>query len=199
MQILLTGGAGFIGSHTAIELLNKGMDIIIVDDFSNSDKSALDAIKKITGKDFKFYEIDYHDKAKLEMVFKENKIDSVINFAGSKAVGESVKDPLRYHYNNSCGAITLLQVMQEYNVKNFVFSSSATVYGIPETIPLTENSSTSAINPYGSTKLYIEHILKDLYNSDNSWNICILRYFNPIGAHPSRTNSEKIQKAFQII
>ena len=194
MAVLVTGGAGFIGSHTAVELLNSGKDIVIVDNFSNSKPKALDAIRKITGKDFKFYEIDYLDREKLEKVFEENKIDAVLNFAGYKAVGESVKKPLEYYENNVSGCIVLLETMRKYNVKKFVFSSSATVYGQPERIPLTEDCKVGGTtNPYGTTKLFIEQILKDLYNSDNSWDICILRYFNPVGAHESGLIGEEPQ------
>ena len=194
MAVLVTGGAGFIGSHTAVELLNSGKDIVIVDNFSNSKPKALDAIRKITGKDFKFYEIDYLDREKLEKVFEENKIDAVLNFAGYKAVGESVKKPLEYYENNVSGCIVLLETMRKYNVKKFVFSSSATVYGQPERIPLTEDCKVGGTtNPYGTSKLFIEQILKDLYNSDNSWDICILRYFNPVGAHESGLIGEEPQ------
>ena len=194
MAVLVTGGAGFIGSHTAVELLNSGKDIVIVDNFSNSKPKALDAIRKITGKDFKFYEIDYLDREKLEKVFGENKIDAVLNFAGYKAVGESVKKPLEYYENNVSGCIVLLETMRKYNVKKFVFSSSATVYGQPERIPLTEDCKVGGTtNPYGTSKLFIEQILKDLYNSDNSWDICILRYFNPVGAHESGLIGEEPQ------
>lgn len=187
MSILVTGGAGYIGSHTVVELLNAGEDVIIIDNFSNSKKEALDAIKKITGKDFKFYEINYLDRIALEKVFEENKdIDSVINFAGYKAVGESVKKPIEYYTNNISGALVLLDTMRKYNVKKFVFSSSATVYGEPEKIPITEDCKVGqTTNPYGTTKLYIEQILKDLYKSDPTWDIAILRYFNPVGAHES--------------
>jgi UDP-glucose 4-epimerase len=194
MAVLVTGGAGFIGSHTAVELLNAGKEIVIIDNFSNSKPEALDAIKKITGKDFKFYEIDYLDRTKLEQVFEENNIDSVLNFAGFKAVGESVQKPIEYYTNNVSGALVLLDTMKKYNVKTFVFSSSATVYGDPETIPITENSKTGGTtNPYGTSKLFIEQILKDIYASDPSWNICILRYFNPVGAHKSGLIGEEPQ------
>ena len=194
MAILVTGGAGFIGSHTAVELLNSGKEIVMIDDFSNSKMEAVENVKKITGKDFKFYEMNYLDREKLEKVFEENKIDSVINFAGFKAVGESVKEPLKYYYNNISGAIVLLQTMEKFGVKKFVFSSSATVYGDPEKVPLTESSPIGGTtNPYGTTKLYIEQILKDLYKSDNSWDICILRYFNPVGAHESGLIGEEPQ------
>lgn len=194
MAILVTGGAGFIGSHTAVELLNSGKEIVMIDDFSNSKIEAVENVKKITGKDFKFYEMNYLDREKLEKVFEENKIDSVINFAGFKAVGESVKEPLKYYYNNISGAIVLLQTMEKFGVKKFVFSSSATVYGDPEKVPLTESSPIGGTtNPYGTTKLYIEQILKDLYKADNSWDICILRYFNPVGAHESGLIGEEPQ------
>ena len=186
MAILVTGGAGFIGSHTAVELLNSGKDIVIIDNFSNSKPEVLDSIRKITGKDFKFYQIDYLDKEKLEKVFEENKIDAVLNFAGFKAVGESVQKPLEYYHNNISGCLVLLETMRKYGVKKFIFSSSATVYGDPEIIPITEECKIGGTtNPYGSTKLFIEQILQDLYKSDNTWDICILRYFNPVGAHES--------------
>ena len=167
MAILLPGGAGYIGSHTAVELLNEGKEVVIVDNFSNSKPSVLESIRKITGKDFKFYELDYLNREALE-------------------VGESVQKPLEYYHNNITGCLVLLQTMKKYNVKKFIFSSSATVYGEPERIPLTEDCKTGGTtNPYGTSKLFIEQILKDLYNSDNSWDICILRYFNPVGAHES--------------
>ena len=186
MAILLPGGAGYIGSHTAVELLNQGKDIVIIDNFSNSNIKALEAIKKITGKDFKFYEIDYMDRQNLEKVFEENKIDAVINFAGYKAVGESVKEPLKYYYNNVSGAIILLQTMAKYGVKKFVFSSSATVYGeqkSPKYVETMERKTASS--PYGTTKIMIEQILEDIYKADNTWKISLLRYFNPVGAHES--------------
>ena len=186
MSVLLPGGAGFIGSHTAVELLNAGKEVIIVDNFSNSKPEVLEAIKKITGKEFKFYNIDYIDREKLEEVFEENEIEAVLNFAGYKAVGESVKEPIKYYTNNISGALVLLDTMKKYNVKKFIFSSSATVYGEPEKMPITEECKTGGTtNPYGTTKLFIEQILKDIYASDNTWDICILRYFNPIGAHES--------------
>lgn len=194
MAVLLPGGAGYIGSHTAIELLKKGYEIVIIDNFSNSNPKVLDAIKKITGKDFKFYEMDYMDREKLERVFEENKIDAVLNFAGYKAVGESVQKPIEYYTNNISGALVLLDTMRKYGCKKFIFSSSATVYGEPERIPLTENCRTGkTTNPYGNTKLFIEQILKDIYNSDNTWDICILRYFNPVGAHESGLLGEEPQ------
>ena len=194
MAILLPGGAGYIGSHTAVELLNEGEEIVIVDNFSNSKPEVLDKIKQITGKNFKFYELDCLDKQALEKVFKENNIEAVINFAGLKAVGESVKKPLEYYMNNIAGALTVLEVMKEYNCKKFIFSSSATVYGEPEKIPLTEDCKTGGTtNPYGTTKLFIEKILQDLYKSDNEWDICILRYFNPVGSHESGLIGEEPQ------
>ena len=194
MAVLVTGGAGFIGSHTAVELLNAGKEIVILDNFSNSKPQSLEAIKKITGKDFKFYEMDYLDREKLEKVFEENEIDSVLNFAGFKAVGESVEKPIEYYTNNISGALVLLDTMRKYGVKKFVFSSSATVYGEPERIPITEDCKTDGTtNPYGTSKLFIEQILKDIYNSDNTWDIAILRYFNPVGAHESGLIGEEPQ------
>ncbi len=195
MSILVTGGAGYIGSHTVVELLNIGQDVIIIDNFSNSKPEALESIRKITGKDFKFYEINYLDRNSLEKVFEENKdIESVINFAGFKAVGESVEKPIEYYTNNISGSLVLLDTMRKYGVKKFVFSSSATVYGNPERIPLTEDCKIGGTtNPYGTTKLYIEQILKDIYKSDNSWDIAILRYFNPVGAHESGLIGEEPQ------
>ena len=194
MSILLPGGTGYIGSHTAVELLNEGKDIIIIDNFSNSKPEVLDKIKKITGKDFKFYEMDYSDQEKLEKVFEENDIEAVINFAGYKAVGESVKEPIMYYKNNISGCLVVLETMKKYGVKKFIFSSSATVYGNPEIIPITEESKTGGTtNPYGTTKLFIEQILKDIYTSDNTWDICILRYFNPVGSHESGLIGEEPQ------
>lgn len=187
MSVLVTGGLGYIGSHTVVELLNSNKEVIILDDLSNSKIEVLDAIEKITGKRPKFYKINYLDREKLEEVFKENNtIELVMNFAGFKAVGESVKEPLMYYHNNVTGAIILLETMKKFNVKNFIFSSSATVYGDPEKVPITEDCKIGGTtNPYGTSKLMIEQILQDLYKSDNTWNICILRYFNPIGAHKS--------------
>lgn len=186
MAILLPGGAGYIGSHTAVELLKRGKEIVILDNFSNSKPEVLDKIKQITGKDFKFYELDYTNKEEVEKVFKENNIEAVINFAGYKAVGESVRKPIEYYTNNICGALTLLDVMRKYNCKKFIFSSSATVYGDPEVVPITEECKVGGTtNPYGTTKLFIERILEDVYKSDNEWDICILRYFNPVGSHES--------------
>lgn len=185
MAILVTGGAGYIGSHTCIELLNVGEDVIILDNFLNSKPEALNRIKKITGKDFKFYEVDLLNKRDVEKIFSENKIESVIHFAGLKAVGESVQKPLWYYHNNLTGTFNLIDVMQKYNVKKIVFSSSATVYGSPKTVPIKEDFPLSTTNPYGSTKLMIEQILKDIYVADNEFSIALLRYFNPIGAHES--------------
>lgn len=194
MAVLLPGGAGYIGSHTAVELLNAGKEIVIIDNFSNSKAQVLENIKKITGKDFRFYEMDYRDKEKLKKVFSENNIEAVLNFAGYKAVGESVQKPLEYYDNNINGALALLEVMKKHNVKKFIFSSSATVYGDPEIIPITEECKTGGTtNPYGTTKLFIEQILKDTYASDNTWDICILRYFNPVGAHESGLIGEEPQ------
>ena len=186
MKILVTGGAGYIGSHTVVELLEAGEDIVIVDNFVNSKPEALDKIKKITGKDFKFYEVDILDEEKLEKVFKENNIESVIHFAGLKAVGESVVKPIEYYHNNITGTLVLLKLMKKYNCKRIVFSSSATVYGDPEIVPITEECKTGGTtNPYGTTKLFIERILQDVYVADNEFSIALLRYFNPIGAHES--------------
>ena len=185
MKILVTGGAGYIGSHTCVELLDEGYEIVVIDNFSNSKKDVIDKIKNITNKQFKFYEGDCCDKKLLNKIFKENKISSVIHFAGFKAVGESVKEPLMYYRNNIDSTLTLLEVMKEFNVKKIVFSSSATVYGNPKSLPIKEDFPLSTTNPYGSTKLMIENILRDLYISDNDWSIAILRYFNPIGAHSS--------------
>ena len=185
MAILVTGGAGFIGSHTCVELLENGYEVVIVDNFINSKPEALNRIKQITGKDFKFYEADLLDKAAVETIFKENKIDAVIHFAGLKAVGELVAQPIRYYHNNITGTLILCQVMQEAGVKKIVFSSSATVYGSPKTVPIREDFPLHTTNPYGSTKLMIENILQDLFAADNEWSIALLRYFNPIGAHKS--------------
>ena len=184
-KILITGGAGYIGSHAAVEVLNSGYDIIIVDNFYNSKPRAIENIKKITGKDFKFYECDLCNKKDVRKIFKENEIDAVMHFAGYKAVGESVAKPLMYYRNNIDSTLSLLEVMQEFACKKIVFSSSATVYGNPERLPIDEECHLSTTNPYGTTKLYIEGILKDLYVSDNDWSIAALRYFNPIGAHKS--------------
>ena len=185
MSILVTGGAGFIGSHTCVELLEIGEDLVIVDNFSNSSPKVLEKIKEITGKNFKFYEVDLLDRENLEKVFEENDIESVIHFAGLKAVGESVQKPIEYYHNNITGTLILLDVMKKHNCKKIVFSSSATVYGSPKTVPIREDFDLSTTNPYGSTKLMIEQILGDVYKADNEFSIVILRYFNPIGAHKS--------------
>lgn len=185
MSVLVTGGAGYIGSHTAVELLNADEEIIILDNFSNSKPEVLDRIRKITGKDFKFYEADLLDKPAVEKVFSENDIDTVIHFAGLKAVGESVQKPLEYYHNNITGTLILCDVMRNNDCKNIVFSSSATVYGNPATVPITEDFPLSTTNPYGSTKLMLERVLTDLTISDPEWSVTLLRYFNPIGAHDS--------------
>jgi UDP-glucose 4-epimerase len=185
MVILVTGGAGYIGSHTCVELLEKGEQLVIIDNFVNSKPEVLDKIKEITKKDFKFYEVDLLDKPKLEKVFQENDIKEVIHFAGLKAVGESVQKPLQYYHNNITGTIILLEVMNKYNCKKIVFSSSATVYGLPKTVPIKEDFPLSTTNPYGSTKLFIEQILKDCCVADKEFAVILLRYFNPIGAHKS--------------
>lgn len=185
MSILVTGGAGYIGSHTVVELLNAGHEVVIVDDYSNSKPEVLNRIKEITGKGFKFYEVNILDKEALEPVFKENELEAVIHFAGYKAVGESVAEPLKYYHNNLTGTFVLCELMAQYNVKKIVFSSSATVYGMNNVSPLTEDLPLSTTNPYGTTKMMIEQILQDVYASDNKWSIALLRYFNPIGAHES--------------
>lgn len=185
MKILVTGGAGYIGSHTCVELLEAGYEIVVVDNLVNSNKEALKRVKEITGKDLKFYEIDLVDKEPLTKVFRENHIDAVIHFAGLKAVGESVEIPLKYYQNNILSTLVLCDVMQSFNVRNLVFSSSATVYGNPNSVPITEDFQLSCTNPYGRTKLFIEDILRDLYVANRNFNIAILRYFNPVGAHCS--------------
>lgn len=185
MNILVTGGCGYIGSHTCCELLNKGHNVIIIDNLSNSKKEVVNYIKEITGRDVTLYIGDVCDKDLLRKIFNKNKIDSVIHFAGYKAVGESVKLPLKYYRNNLDSTLSLCEVMSEFDCKNLVFSSSATVYGIPKKLPIKEDFPLSTTNPYGTTKLMIERILKDLYTSDNTWHIALLRYFNPIGAHSS--------------
>ncbi|MBQ8416132.1 MAG: UDP-glucose 4-epimerase GalE [Clostridia bacterium] len=186
MSILITGGAGFIGSHTAVELLNAGHDIVVVDNYCNSSPRAIERIKEITGRDFRTYEIDLCDKDALESVFVENPdIDSAIHFAGLKAVGESVAKPSLYYRNNLLSTLNLVDLMGKYNAKRIVFSSSATVYGMPKTVPIKEDFPLFTTNPYGETKLMIERILKDIWVSDNDWSVSVLRYFNPIGAHKS--------------
>lgn len=185
MAILVTGGAGYIGSHTCVELLTAGYELIIVDNFSNSKPEVLKRIKDITEKTFKFYEVNLLEQEKLEQVFAANEIEAVIHFAGLKAVGESVEKPLCYYRNNVMGTLILCMVMQKYGVKKIVFSSSATVYGVPDSVPITEDFPLRATNPYGRTKLMIEKILGDLYRAEQEWSIALLRYFNPIGAHES--------------
>lgn len=185
MKVLLTGSCGYIGSHTLVELLDRNYEVVGIDDFSNSKRNVIDKIKQITNKEFIFYEGNVCDKNILKKIFEENKIDVVIHFAGYKAVGESVEKPLLYYRNNIDSTLSLLEVMDEYNCRNFIFSSSATVYGKPKVLPIEEESPLSTTNPYGTTKLTIEYILKDLYKSNNNWNIVILRYFNPVGAHAS--------------
>ena len=185
MSVLVTGGAGYIGSHTCVEMLDAGYDVVVVDNLDNSSKESLNRVEKITGKKVKFYENDVRDKQGLRKIFSENKIEAVIHFAGLKAVGESVKKPMMYYSNNIDSTLVLIDVMNEFGVKKIVFSSSATVYGVAKEMPLKEGMPTGAINPYGRTKLFIEEILRDLYVSDNEWSIALLRYFNPIGAHKS--------------
>ena len=185
MKILCTGGLGFIGSHTVVELLNKGHEVVVADNLSNSSIDVVDSIEKITGKKIKFYQIDLCDYDKLDDLFRHENIDATIHFAGFKAVGESVEKPLMYYENNLLSTINLLKCMEKYNSKNLIFSSSATVYGKAEKMPITEDFPVSATNPYGRTKLFIEEILKDVYNADKEFNIVILRYFNPVGAHKS--------------
>lgn len=185
MAILVTGGAGYIGSHTCVELLNAGYEIIVLDNFSNSSPKSLERVKELTNKGFKIYDLDILEKFNVEKVFEENDITAVIHFAGLKAVGESVEIPIHYYYNNITGTLNLIDTMQKYKVFNIVFSSSATVYGMPKQVPISENFPLSAMNPYGRTKLMIEEILNDVYTSNNNWSIALLRYFNPIGAHES--------------
>lgn len=191
MSVLVTGGLGYIGSHTCVELMNAGIDVAVVDNLYNCKKSSYDRIKALTGRDFPFYECDIRDKEGLQKVFDAEQIDSVIHFAGLKAVGESVQKPLEYFDNNVNGTLVLLDVMRNNNCKKIVFSSSATVYGMNNVSPLTEDMQVGGVtNPYGRTKFMIECILQDLYTSDNKWSVCLLRYFNPIGAHKSGTMGE---------
>ncbi|WP_047758557.1 UDP-glucose 4-epimerase GalE, partial [Geobacillus sp. ZGt-1] len=185
MAILITGGAGYIGSHTCVELLNAGYDIVVIDSFANSKPEALRRVQEIAQRDFPYYQADLLERDALEAVFAKHSIEAVIHFAGLKAVGESVAVPLLYYHNNITGTLVLLDVMRQYGVKNIVFSSSATVYGMPDRVPITEDFPLRPMNPYGRTKWMIEEILRDLYVSDPSWSIALLRYFNPIGAHPS--------------
>ena len=184
-KILVTGGAGYIGSHTCVELLNDGYDIIVLDNLSNSSEESLKRVQTITGKTLEFVKGDIRDRALMDKLFIENTIEAVIHFAGLKAVGESVDIPLSYYDNNVYGTLVLLEAMKAADVKTIVFSSSATVYGDPASLPIKENFPTSATNPYGRSKLMIEEIMQDLHASDNSWRIALLRYFNPVGAHPT--------------
>jgi len=190
MSIMVTGGTGYIGSHTCLELLKSGYDVIVVDNLSNSNQEVLNRINYITGKKVSFYKADLLDEEALDLIFLQNRIETVMHFAGLKAVGESVEKPLLYYHNNVGGTIILCEVMARHAVRRIVFSSSATVYGVPETVPINEGFPTCAINPYGRTKLMIEEILKDLHAADNGWSISILRYFNPIGAHESGAMGE---------
>lgn len=185
MAILVTGGAGYIGSHTCIEMLNSGYDVIVIDNLDNSSEESLNRVEKITGKKVKFYEEDVRNKEALRKIFSDNKIEAVIHFAGLKAVGESVREPIMYYDNNLISTLVLLEVMNEFGVKKIVFSSSATVYGVATEMPLVEGMPLGAINPYGRTKYFIEEMLRDLYVADKDWCIALLRYFNPIGAHKS--------------
>ena len=190
MAILVTGGAGYIGSHTCVEMQNAGYDIIVIDNLDNSSSESLKRVEKITGKAIKFYEEDVRNKEALRKIFTENEIEAVIHFAGLKAVGESVREPIMYYDNNLISTIVLLEVMNEFGVKKIVFSSSATVYGVATEMPLIEGMPLGAINPYGRTKYFIEEMLRDLYVADKEWSIALLRYFNPIGAHESGTIGE---------
>ena len=185
MKVLVTGGTGFIGSHTVLELLNAGYEVIVIDNLSNSSEESLKRVEQITSKKATFYNADIRDDIALAKIFADEKPEAVIHFAGLKAVGESVEVPMKYYDNNIGGTLTLVHTMKKFGCKNIVFSSSATVYGKPQTVPIKEDFPTSATNPYGRTKLMIEQILEDVYVSDNDWNIVLLRYFNPIGAHES--------------
>lgn len=185
MSVLVTGGAGYIGSHTCVQLLTAGYDAVVLDNLSNSKLEAVRRISELAGKDFTFIKGDISDSSLLDEIFEKYDIDSVIHFAGLKAVGESVSVPLRYYRNNVSGSVVLFEAMQKHNVKNIVFSSSATVYGMTDKMPISEDAPLGCVNPYGRTKLMIEEILRDVYVSDNSWNVILLRYFNPAGAHPS--------------
>jgi UDP-glucose 4-epimerase len=185
MRILVTGGAGYIGSHTCVELLKAGYEVVVVDNLSNSKEEAIHRVEEISHGRVEFHQVDLVDEAGLEAVFRRGRVEAVIHFAGLKAVGESVAQPLRYYHNNVTGTLVLLKVMGAHGVKDLVFSSSCTVYGEPQRVPVTEDFPLSATNPYGRTKLIIEDMLRDLYVADPSWNVALLRYFNPVGAHPS--------------
>lgn len=190
MKILVTGGAGYIGSHTCVELLNSGYEVVVLDNLCNSCETCLDTVKKLTGKDFPFYRVDLLDYEGTERVFQENKFDAVIHFAGLKAVGESTQIPLAYYHNNITGTLHLLQLMEKYDVNNIVFSSSATVYGMPKTVPIKEDFPRSTTNPYGATKMMLEDVLTDVAKANPKLSVTLLRYFNPIGAHESGTMGE---------
>ena len=185
LKILVTGGCGYIGSHTVLELLNKNYEVVVVDNLSNSSKESLRRVQQITGKTVTFHEEDVRNREGMEKIFTAHKFDAVIHFAAFKAVGESCKMPLKYYENNISGTVALLQVMEKFNVKKMIFSSSATVYGLPERLPIDENCRLSTTNPYGATKLMMENIMQDVYKADNEWNVILLRYFNPVGAHES--------------
>ncbi|MCZ6873597.1 MAG: UDP-glucose 4-epimerase GalE [bacterium] len=185
MKILVTGGAGYIGSHTCVELLDAGYDVVVVDNLANSKPAALQRVEALAGKPLSFHRVDLRDKSALDTVFRQESVEAVIHFAGLKAVGESVRMPLHYYQNNIAGSLHLCEVMQAHEVKKLVFSSSATVYGDPQSVPIKEDFPRCATNPYGRSKLMLEDIFRDLYAADATWNIALLRYFNPVGAHPS--------------
>lgn len=183
--VLVTGGAGYIGSHTCVKLIESGYDVVVVDSLHNSKFEAIRRVGELTGRDIPFYQVNLLDRSALETVFQKHAIDAVIHFAGFKAVGESVEAPLKYYYNNVAGTLVLCETMDKFNVRNLVFSSSATVYGVPDRVPIDEGARLQATNPYGQSKLIIEQILRDLYRSNQQWSIALLRYFNPVGAHAS--------------
>jgi len=185
MKILVTGGAGYIGSHTTIELIKAGYDVVVLDNLDNSNEKVLDVICEVTGTRPTFYKVDLLDYDAVDQCFSENKFDAVIHFAGLKAVGESCRIPIRYYHNNITGTLNLVDIMQKHEVYNIVFSSSATVYGMPKTVPITEDFPLATTNPYGSTKLMLENILTDVFKANDKWSVTLLRYFNPIGAHES--------------
>jgi UDP-glucose 4-epimerase len=185
MKILVTGGAGYIGSHTCVELLDAGYDVVVVDNLANSKPAVLQRVEELAGEPLSFHRVDLRDKSALDAVFRQESVEAVIHFAGLKAVGESVRVPLHYYQNNIVGSLHLCEVMQAHDVKNLVFSSSATVYGDPQSVPIKEDFPRFATNPYGRSKLMLEDIFRDLYAADGTWNIALLRYFNPVGAHPS--------------
>ncbi|HPR76821.1 MAG TPA: SDR family NAD(P)-dependent oxidoreductase, partial [Oscillospiraceae bacterium] len=191
MKILVTGGAGFIGSHTIVELLNAGYEVVSVDNYGNSSPSVNDRIRQIAGKNYDFYMVDAANESMLSAIFDQHKIDCVIHFAAHKAVAESVAQPVKYYKNNLDSLLSVCSVMQKHGCKQIIFSSSATVYGIPKSVPISENFPLSAINPYGQTKLFAEQILRDVQHANPDWSVTLLRYFNPIGAHPSGLIGEK--------